>query len=109
MDRGMERSRDEEAKDREKERKIRELERESMYFLRTVFKEPILCKNIPKLVPGWTKAICIGRHGFGDQHKATDAVIKGSGKLKMVFVPKGGGETTDLEVYNFTGAGGVAL
>ncbi|GJU44825.1 putative cytosolic NADP isocitrate dehydrogenase [Tanacetum coccineum] len=72
----------------------------------TVFKEPILYKNIPKLVPGWTKAICIGRHGFGDQHKATDAVIKGPGKLKMVFVPKGGGETTDLEVYNFTGAGG---
>ncbi|GJS48109.1 putative cytosolic NADP isocitrate dehydrogenase [Tanacetum coccineum] len=57
----------------------------------------------------WRKAICIGRHGFGDQHKATDAVIKGLGKLKMVFVPEGGGKTTDLEVYNFIGAGGVAL
>ncbi|EYU41406.1 hypothetical protein MIMGU_mgv1a005492mg [Erythranthe guttata] len=75
----------------------------------TVFREPILCKNVPRLVPGWTKPICIGRHAFGDQYKATDAVIKGPGKLKMVFVPEGNGETTDLEVYNFTGAGGVAL
>uniref|UniRef100_A0A9R1W0Z9 Isocitrate dehydrogenase [NADP] n=1 Tax=Lactuca sativa TaxID=4236 RepID=A0A9R1W0Z9_LACSA len=75
----------------------------------TVFREPILCKNIPRLIPGWTKPICIGRHAFGDQYKATDAVIKGPGKLKMVFVPEGQGETIDLEVYNFTGAGGVAL
>ncbi|GJR58577.1 isocitrate dehydrogenase [NADP] [Tanacetum coccineum] len=75
----------------------------------TVFREPILCKNIPKLVPGWTKPICIGRHAFGDQYKATDAVIKGPGKLKMVFVSERGGEITDLEVYNFTGARGVAL
>nr|GEV54176.1 putative cytosolic NADP isocitrate dehydrogenase [Tanacetum cinerariifolium] len=49
------------------------------------------------------------RHAFGDQYKATDAVIKGLEKLKMVFVPEGGGEITDLEVYNFTVAGGVAL
>ncbi|KAI7745833.1 hypothetical protein M8C21_008835 [Ambrosia artemisiifolia] len=75
----------------------------------TVFREPILCKNIPRLIPGWTKPICIGRHAFGDQYKATDAVIKGPGKLKMVFVPEGEGENTELEVYNFTGAGGVAL
>jgi isocitrate dehydrogenase len=76
----------------------------------TVFREPILCKNIPRLVPGWTKPICIGRHAFGDQYKATDAVFKGPGKLKMVFVPEtGGGETQEFEVYDFTGAGGVGI
>ncbi|KAJ6396596.1 hypothetical protein OIU77_021596 [Salix suchowensis] len=75
----------------------------------TVFREPIICKNIPRLVPGWTKPICIGRHAFGDQYRATDAVIKGPGKLKLVFVPEGQDEKTELEVYNFTGAGGVAL
>ncbi|KAJ6867635.1 isocitrate dehydrogenase [Populus alba x Populus x berolinensis] len=75
----------------------------------TVFREPIICKNVPRLVPGWTKAICIGRHAFGDQYRATDAVIKGAGKLKLVFVPEGQDEKTELEVYNFTGAGGVAL
>ncbi|KAI7993359.1 hypothetical protein LOK49_LG11G02821 [Camellia lanceoleosa] len=58
---------------------------------------------------GWTKPICIGRHAFGDQYKATDAVIKGPGKLKLVFVPEGKDEKMELEVYNFTGAGGVAL
>lgn len=75
----------------------------------TVFREPIICKNIPKLVPGWTKPICIGRHAFGDQYRATDAVFKGPGKLKMVFVPENGGEAQDLTVYDFEGAGGVAL
>ncbi|MCH89364.1 isocitrate dehydrogenase, partial [Trifolium medium] len=75
----------------------------------TVFREPIICKNVPRLIPGWTKPICIGRHAFGDQYRATDSVIKGPGKLKLVFVPEGQGETTDLEVYNFTGEGGVAL
>ncbi|BFG23905.1 hypothetical protein CerSpe_101790 [Prunus speciosa] len=75
----------------------------------TVFREPILCKNIPRLIPGWTKPICIGRHAFGDQYRATDAVIKGPGKLKLVFVPEGKDEKTELEVYNFTGEGGVAL
>ncbi|KAI8010537.1 Isocitrate dehydrogenase [NADP] [Camellia lanceoleosa] len=58
---------------------------------------------------GWTKPICIGRHAFGDQYKATDAVIKGPGKLKLVFVPEGKDEKMELEVYNFTGVGGVAL
>ncbi|CAL5443450.1 unnamed protein product [Camellia sinensis] len=75
----------------------------------TVFREPIICRNIPRLVPGWTKPICIGRHAFGDQYRATDAVIEGAGKLKMVFVSDGQGEKTELEVFNFTGAGGVAL
>ncbi|MED6124829.1 hypothetical protein PIB30_062582 [Stylosanthes scabra] len=75
----------------------------------TVFREPIICKNIPRLVSGWTKPICIGRHAFGDQYRATDIVIKCPGKLKLVFVPNGHGEHKDLEVYNFTGAGGVAL
>ncbi|OEL28403.1 hypothetical protein BAE44_0010579 [Dichanthelium oligosanthes] len=51
----------------------------------TVFREPIICKNVPRLVPGWTKPICIGRHAFGDQYRATDAVLKGPGKLKLVF------------------------
>jgi isocitrate dehydrogenase len=74
----------------------------------TVFREPIICKNIPKLVPGWTKPINIGRHAFGDQYRATDAVIKGKGKLTMTFTPEDGGETKSWEVYNFEGDG-VAL
>ncbi|XP_024189106.2 isocitrate dehydrogenase [NADP] isoform X1 [Rosa chinensis] len=52
----------------------------------TVFREPIICRNVPRLVPGWTRPICIGRHAFGDQYQATDAIIKGPGKLKLVFV-----------------------
>ncbi|XP_006643991.1 cytosolic isocitrate dehydrogenase [NADP]-like [Oryza brachyantha] len=73
----------------------------------TVFREPIICKNIPRLVPGWTKPICIGRHAFGDQYRATDTVIRGPGKLKLVF--DGREEQIELDVFNFTGAGGVAL
>ncbi|KAK4491870.1 hypothetical protein RD792_002649 [Penstemon davidsonii] len=75
----------------------------------TVFREPIICKNVPRLVPGWTKPICIGRHAFGDQYRATDLVIQGPGNLKMVFVPATADESIELEVYNFTGSGGVAL
>ena len=74
----------------------------------TVFREPIICKNIPRLVPGWTKPINIGRHAFGDQYRATDTVIKGKGKLTMTFTPEDGGETKSWEVYNFEGDG-VAL
>eukprot|EP00246_Nothoceros_aenigmaticus_P011824 TRINITY_DN3379_c0_g1_i1.p1 TRINITY_DN3379_c0_g1~~TRINITY_DN3379_c0_g1_i1.p1 ORF type:complete len:492 (-),score=93.00 TRINITY_DN3379_c0_g1_i1:388-1863(-) len=74
----------------------------------TVFREPILCKNIPRLVPSWVQPICIGRHAFGDQYRATDYVARGPGKVKLVFVPEKG-EQTELEVYNFEGAGGVAL
>ncbi|KAG8365305.1 hypothetical protein BUALT_Bualt18G0090700 [Buddleja alternifolia] len=109
----------------------------------TVFREPIICKNVPRLVPGWTKPICIGRHAFGDQYRATDLVVQGAGKLKMVFVlildgsvrdtcpshcfalhfdfPKGrkvtrhlavpssADKSIELEVFDFTGCGGVAL
>lgn len=71
----------------------------------TVFREPIIMSNVPRLVPGWTKPICIGRHAFGDQYKATDTVIKGKGKLTMSFTPEGGGETKTWEVYNFEGDG----
>ncbi len=75
----------------------------------TVFREPIIMKNVPRLVPGWTQPICIGRHAFGDQYKATDAVIQGKGKLTMTFIPDGGGKPTEWEVYNFEGEGGVAM
>lgn len=51
----------------------------------TVFREPILCKNIPRLVPGWTSPIVVGRHAFGDQYKAKDLVLEGAGKLELVF------------------------
>lgn len=71
----------------------------------TVFREPILCKNVPRLVPNWTKPICIGRHAFGDQYRATDFVTKGKGKLTLTFEPEGGGEKKSFEVYNFKGDG----
>ncbi|KAK9050717.1 hypothetical protein SSX86_030313, partial [Deinandra increscens subsp. villosa] len=74
----------------------------------TVFREPILCKNVPRIVPGWKKPICIRRHAFGDQYRATDAVIKGPGKLKMIFVPEGGETPMELDVYDFKGPG-IAL
>ncbi len=75
----------------------------------TVFREPIIMSNVPRLVPGWTKPICIGRHAFGDQYKATDTVIKGKGKLMMSFIPEDGSEATEWEVFEFEGAGGVAM
>jgi len=74
----------------------------------TVFREPIICKNIPRLVPNWTHPICIGRHAFGDQYKAADTVIKGRGKLTMTFTPENG-EPKNWEVYNYVGEGGVAM
>ncbi|MCW5900429.1 MAG: NADP-dependent isocitrate dehydrogenase [Flavobacteriales bacterium] len=73
----------------------------------TVFREPIVISNIPRLVPGWTQPIVIGRHAFGDQYRATDAVIKGKGKLTMTFTPENGAPVT-WEVYDFKGDG-VAL
>ena len=74
----------------------------------TVFREPIICGNIPRLVPGWTKPIVIGRHAFGDQYRATDMVIPGSGTLKITFEPENGGETIERQIFRFPG-GGVAL
>ncbi len=71
----------------------------------TVFREPILIKNVPRLVPGWTQPICIGRHAHGDQYKATDFVTKGKGKLTITFTPEGGGETISHEVYQFADDG----
>ncbi|KAF2157683.1 isocitrate dehydrogenase NADP-dependent [Myriangium duriaei CBS 260.36] len=75
----------------------------------TVFREPIVIPSIPRLVPGWTKPIVIGRHAFGDQYRAKDRVIKGEGTLKMVFTPKGG-QAEEIEVFEFKGnhGGGVA-
>jgi isocitrate dehydrogenase len=74
----------------------------------TVFREPIVMKNIPRLVPNWTSPICIGRHAFGDQYRATDLVTKGKGKLTLTFTPEDGSEPKSFEVYNFNGDG-VAL
>ena len=74
----------------------------------TVFREPIVISNIPRLVPGWTQPIVIGRHAFGDQYRASDAVIKGKGKLTMTFTPDDGGEVQTWNVYDFEG-NGVAL
>lgn len=70
----------------------------------TVFREPIIMKNVPRYVQGWTQPIVIGRHAFGDQYKATDTVIKGKGKLTMTFVPEEG-ETKTWEVYDYEGDG----
>jgi isocitrate dehydrogenase len=74
----------------------------------TVFREPIVCSNVPRLVPNWTAPICIGRHAFGDQYRATDFVTKGKGKLTITFTPEDGSEPQSFEVYNFKGDG-VAL
>ena len=74
----------------------------------TVFREPIVIQNVPRLVTNWTAPIIVGRHAFGDQYRATDTVIKGKGKLTMTFTPEGGGEPQVFEVYNFQGDG-VAL
>ena len=70
----------------------------------TVFREPIICSNIPRYVQGWTEPIIIGRHAFGDQYRATDTVIKGKGKLTMTFTGEDG-ETRSWDVFNFQGDG----
>ena len=74
----------------------------------TVFREPIIVKNIPRYIQGWTRPICIGRHAFGDQYRATDIVTKGKGKLTMTFTPEDGSEQKSWEVYNFE-EDGVAM
>ena len=71
----------------------------------TVFREPILIKNIPRLVPGWKKPIVIGRHAFGDQYRATDFLTKGKGKLTITFQPEDGRPAESYEVHNFDSSG----
>ncbi len=74
----------------------------------TVFREPIIIQNVPRLVPGWEQPICIGRHAFGDQYRATDFLVKGKGKLTITFTPEDGSEVQSYDVYDFDGDG-VAL
>lgn len=71
----------------------------------TVFREPIICSNVPRLVPGWKKPICIGRHAFGDQYRATDFITKGKGKLTITFTPEDGNAPQTYDVYDFEGDG----
>ena len=71
----------------------------------TVFREPIICKNVPRLVPGWTDPIVIGRHAFGDQYRATDFLVPGKGKLTIKWEAEDGSETIEREVFDFTGSG----
>ncbi len=73
-----------------------------------IFREPIVISNVPRLVPGWTKPIVIGRHAFGDQYRATDLVVPGEGTLTMTYTPKDGSEPIELDVYDFPG-GGIAM
>ena len=70
-----------------------------------IFREPIVISNIPRLVPGWTKPIVIGRHAFGDQYRATDMLVPGEGRLTLTFTPKDGSEPIEHEVFDFTGPG----
>ena len=74
----------------------------------TVFREPIICKNIPKLVPSWTDPLIIGRHAFGDQYRATDFLVPGKGKLEIKWTSEGGKDEKKYEVFNFPGPG-IAL
>jgi isocitrate dehydrogenase len=74
----------------------------------TIFRKPILCGNVPRLVPGWTKPIVIGRHAYGDQYRATDFVVPGKGKLTLTFEPEDGSDVISREVFDFPG-GGVAM
>src|SRR5476651_1513378 len=71
----------------------------------TVFREPIVMSNVPRLVPNWTAPICIGRHAFGDQYRATDFVTKGKGKLTITYTPEDGSAGQSFEVFNFKGDG----
>ncbi len=74
----------------------------------TIFREPIVCRNVPRLVPGWTGPIVIGRHAYGDQYRATDFKVPGPGKLTMTFTPAGGGAPLSYEVFDFP-ASGIAI
>jgi isocitrate dehydrogenase len=70
-----------------------------------IFREPIVISNVPRLVPGWTKPIVVGRHAFADQYRATDTLISGEGSLTLTFTPKDGGEPMELNVFDFPGSG----
>ena len=100
-------------KNRVKEFKLKKMWRSPNGTIRnilggTVFREPIIIKNIPKLVPSWTNPIVIGRHAFGDQYRATDFKVPGKGKLEIKWTSEDGKEKKEFEVFNFTGPG-VAL
>ena len=71
----------------------------------TIFREPIICRNVPRLVPHWDKPVVVGRHGFGDQYRATELKFDGPGTLKMTFTPKDGGAPIEKEVFKAPGAG----
>src|SRR5205814_2899080 len=71
----------------------------------TIFREPIVCRNVPRLVAHWDKPVVVARHGFGDQYRATDIHFDGPGTLKMTFTPKGGGAPIEREVFQAPGAG----
>src|SRR5436853_5947620 len=71
----------------------------------TIFREPIICKNVPRLIPHWDKPVVVARHGFGDQYRATDLKFAGAGTLKLVFQPKDGGPAVEKEVFQAPGAG----
>lgn len=75
----------------------------------TVFREPILTNNVPRLVPGWTKPIIIGRHAFGDQYRAKDMVVSEKGTFSIKFQPASGAPAEEIECFNFTGDGGVLM
>lgn len=95
--------------DRVKEFKLKKMWRSPNGTIRnilggTVFREPIICKNVPRLVPNWTKPICIGRHAHGDQYKAVDFLTKGKGKLTITYTPEGGAPETH-EVFDYKGDG----
>ncbi len=74
----------------------------------TIFREPIICRNVPRYVPGWVKPIVVGRHAFGDQYRATDFVVNGPGKLTLTFTPKSGEPPQEHKVFDFKGPG-IAL
>ncbi len=74
-----------------------------------MFREPIICKTIPLLVPGWKEPIVIGRHAFGDQYRCQDMVIKHPGRVTLKYAPADGSPPKEVEVFNFTNTGGVTL
>src|SRR5215467_5057094 len=70
----------------------------------TIFREPIICKNVPRVVPHWNKPVVVARHGFGDQYRATELRFEGAGTLKLLFQPAGGGPVEEKEIFKAPGA-----